>query len=283
MRLSRLSAAVLAVGLVFGAQPAVATHAGLIDQQQTTFEVRYSCGIGTVPGNVAQVVTPSATAWAQVELLLAVSASGPGSSLTLNVRNDAIDGPIIGSASVVLPDPPGGGLHWIPFHFEPAVPLTPGIAVFLEVHLESQIATWAGSGLDPYAGGSSWSNCLAEFLVEVPSRDFAFVTYAPAGGDADGDGLPDAVDPDTIGAAIEGLPSDAMSHGHRTAMQARLEGIEAIITTGDAAAAVAALHDLRRRVDGCGVAADLNDWITHCPSQLTVRAMIDAMIVALDG
>jgi hypothetical protein len=274
------AAAILMASLLLAAAPVAASHAGPIDQEQTDWELGGSCFNGIEPARLAQGVNPSADAWAQVDLSLRVSPAGPGSVVTLNVRDDGIDGPIIGSSSTVLPS--GFAFQWISFHFDPSVPLTPGTPVFLELRLQALTGSWGFSEADPYAGGSAWANCLPGIVAEHPARDFAFVTYAPSD-DGDGDGLPDAVDPDTIGAVVEGLPGDALSDGHRTAMLARLESIEASVASGDSAEAITQLENLRRRVDGCGTTAGMDDWIVDCPSQLIVRGMIDDMITALGG
>ena len=40
---------------------------------------------------------------------------------------------------------------------------------------------------------------------------------------------------------------------------------------------------MRRRVDGCGTAADQNDWIVDCTAQLQVRTLIDLFISNLQA
>ncbi len=82
--------------------------------------------------------------------------------------------------------------------------------------------------------------------------------------------------------AINALPRNVVhSEGNRTAMLARLDGIEAEIGRGNIAQAMHHLLNLRRWVDGCASATDKaqgNDKITDCAAQLSIRAHIDAVI-----
>lgn len=108
----------------------------------------------------------------------------------------------------------------------------------------------------------------------------------PLDPDSDGDGIPDGSDPDSLADLLDSLADAVFASGdggHRTAMQSRLDGIEADILAGDLAAAVRKLENLRRRVDGCGSAADMNDWIVDCPAQVEVRDLIDTLIAGLGG
>jgi hypothetical protein len=38
------------------------------------------------------------------------------------------------------------------------------------------------------------------------------------------------------------------------------------------------LTTLRRRVDGCGSAADGNDWIVDCTQQVKIRSLVDILL-----
>jgi hypothetical protein len=82
--------------------------------------------------------------------------------------------------------------------------------------------------------------------------------------DSDGDGLPDASDPDTVAALVTGLdPRDFSAPGHRIAILSRLDGAPAQVLAGNVEEAIRQLENLQRRVDGCVTAgvADSNDWI----------------------
>ena len=96
--------------------------------------------------------------------------------------------------------------------------------------------------------------------------------------------VPRCSSPTAVASYVNGLPpSSFSSHGQKNAMLARLENIKQKILSGDSAGALQDLENLRRKVDGCGNAADNNDWITDCAAQLQVRTMIDQIITSLGG
>lgn len=102
--------------------------------------------------------------------------------------------------------------------------------------------------------------------------------------DDDNDGLPDDSDPDTVADAVIAIPDASFNGpGNKNAFLTRLEGVEASILAGKLAQAVQELENLRRHVDGCGTAADSNDWITDCAAQTEVRALIDTLIASLSS
>jgi len=87
-----------------------------------------------------------------------------------------------------------------------------------------------------------------------------------------------------IATAVDGLPDGAFkAGGHRTAMSARLAGIQASMDTGKADQAIHHLANLRRQVDGCGAKADMDDWIVDCEAQLEIRVLLDDLIADLGG
>ncbi len=102
--------------------------------------------------------------------------------------------------------------------------------------------------------------------------------------DDDNDGIPDDSDPGTVADVIITLPDTHFhSLGNKNAFLSRLAEIEQLILAGHRDQAVQELRNLRRRVDGCGAAADNNDWITDCASQLQVRTLIDMLIANLSS
>jgi hypothetical protein len=40
---------------------------------------------------------------------------------------------------------------------------------------------------------------------------------------------------------------------------------------------------LRRRLDGCGVLPDTNDWIRACTDQVAVRQLVDLLIANVEA
>ena len=69
--------------------------------------------------------------------------------------------------------------------------------------------------------------------------------------------------------AVAALPSSAFTpgQGHGEAILAQLAKIESQLAKGRTADAIEKLRQLRRHLDGCGSAADRNDWIDDCAAQ----------------
>ena len=112
--------------------------------------------------------------------------------------------------------------------------------------------------------------------------DLIEVTYAtnPNQADSDGDGLADGEDVEFVQHAIESVPASyfkSTGAGSQDAVLAILETVEASLLKGHEAVALQQLSNLHSRVDGCGWAADNNDWITDCAAQLTLRSLIELL------
>ena len=116
----------------------------------------------------------------------------------------------------------------------------------------------------------------------------------PLDADSDDDGIPDGIDPDSIAAAVVGLPLDVFANsadpeGQRIAMLSLLGAIEVAIADSDVRRALILLENLRRKVDGCpaavtpGETSGKNDWIVDCDAQRTIRGLIDILITNLGG
>lgn len=100
----------------------------------------------------------------------------------------------------------------------------------------------------------------------------------PLDEDSDDDGIPDGSDPDSLTGLIEALPASAFAGGdigHRDAILDILNEAEEKIATGDVAAALRLLKNLRRHLDGCGSVADNNDWLVDCDAQILLRELLD--------
>jgi len=152
------------------------------------------------------------------------------------------------------------------------------------------VAQLGGSLTAP--GGCNALRNLGLFMPDMPSYRAAdvdgdgLICFIELGGDSDGDGIPDAQDPDLLAAVLETVPDEAFGSGgggHRTATQAILEALEAEIARGDFDDAVRGLRLLRTHFDGCGATADSDDWIMECSTQLHVRNWIDTLITNLGG
>jgi hypothetical protein len=106
----------------------------------------------------------------------------------------------------------------------------------------------------------------------------------PLDEDTDGDGLEDGEDVEFLQNALNNLADSAFQNGEpglRTALQTMLDSVEAKAAGGQIAQAVQVLTNMRKRVDGCGAAADTNDWIVDCASQIEIREFIDLLITNL--
>jgi hypothetical protein len=154
--------------------------------------------------------------------------------------------------------------------------------------LGNQGNSWSGDPAISADGRVVAFGSLASNLVvgDTNGTDDVFVHDRQTVSDTDGDGIPDDSDPDVLSAFLETLPDEAFkshSGGLRTAMQSLLDNVERAILSGDLRGAIQKLRNLRRHVDGCGATAGSNDWVTHCPSQIEVREMIDSLIANLGG
>jgi hypothetical protein len=105
----------------------------------------------------------------------------------------------------------------------------------------------------------------------------------PLDEDSDDDGLLDGSDTEFIEAGVDQTPDAAWKDGVaglRTAADQHLAAIEAATGPGSPDELLL-LRNLRRRFDGCGEVADSNDWVSGCPTQLEIRALLDILAVNL--
>ncbi|MBD0292065.1 MAG: cadherin-like domain-containing protein [Jiangellaceae bacterium] len=131
-----------------------------------------------------------------------------------------------------------------------------------------------------FTGAESFTYRAADGNGAVSAVTTVTITVLPV--DGDNDGIPDTQDPDRVAAVVSPLPDSAFANGeHRQPMLNRLDAIEQLIASGEFASARAELQSLRRKVDGCGAAADTNDWIVDCDAQRQVRAVIDDLLAQL--
>ena len=78
-------------------------------------------------------------------------------------------------------------------------------------------------------------------------------------------------------------PAAFRTGGQRDALLSVLADTEAANASGDTDEAVHKLQNLRRRVDGCPPAADMNDWIIDCTAQVAFRTLLDELIAGLSS
>jgi hypothetical protein len=94
-----------------------------------------------------------------------------------------------------------------------------------------------------------------------------------------------AADITALRTAVAALPNSVVhAPGNRTAMLARIDGIQAEIARGNIAQAMHHLQNLRKWVDGCTSPtgkAQGNDKLGDCAAQITIRNLIDSVIDTL--
>ena len=103
----------------------------------------------------------------------------------------------------------------------------------------------------------------------------------PLDADSDDDGLPDGRDVEFLQNALASLPDGVFRDaggGQRTALLSTLDAAERLLARGRTERAVALLAGLRGHLDGCGVAAERDDWIVACETQLEVRTLLDLLL-----
>lgn len=101
----------------------------------------------------------------------------------------------------------------------------------------------------------------------------------PRDKDSDHDSVVDCQDVDWIVDALGRIPPTAFAAMVvPTKLAARLHKAEDRTRLGDLATARTALEGLREGLDGCGAAADGDDWLVDCTSQLELRALMDVVL-----
>jgi hypothetical protein len=104
----------------------------------------------------------------------------------------------------------------------------------------------------------------------------------PLDPDTDHDGIPDGKDVEFLQNVLDTFPPGAFkASGNRVALKANLEAIEDQIRKGKISQALRELDRLRTRVDGCGTAAQSDDWIIDCGSQTAFRKLLDLLAANL--
>ncbi len=106
----------------------------------------------------------------------------------------------------------------------------------------------------------------------------------PLDADSDDDGIPDGEDVEWIQGSINTLPDNVFQGiGNRTAIITELDAVESMIAKGKISQALNQLKLLRTHMDGCGAAANNDDWIVDCATQIKIRALIDLLIANLSN
>jgi hypothetical protein len=132
-------------------------------------------------------------------------------------------------------------------------------------------------------------NCAREATETDPNNpdsdadglnDRIEVTYGtdPLDADSDDDGIPDGQDPQFIQNAVNALDVSLFnSAGNKTAFLSALVDIDKLVGAGKIDQAKNKIDLLRAHVDGCGATVDGTDWIVDCPTQVTIRGLLDPL------
>ena len=123
----------------------------VFDQQSSTDET-YSSGGARIQfyGFVGQSFTPSLSTvgFIRVKLYDMAPANGVGATLVMNLRSNAINGPILGTTTLVLGNGFSGSTNFI---FPNAVPVSPSLTYFFETTVQAG-DNWGITSLDNLPG-----------------------------------------------------------------------------------------------------------------------------------
>ncbi len=151
---------------------------GLVDQQHLAGPSGPGTNCGKEPGHLVQSVTPGACQWETVRLL--INRGNATGDVTLHIRAEAPDGPVLATATASLPSTEPKEMFWATFTFAPPVRVTPGEQVFLDLEVRDFIGV-KHTLSDPYPGGTQWAKCAHHRHFQLSDRaDQAFSTHIPA-------------------------------------------------------------------------------------------------------
>ena len=175
-RFKTVSIAVLSVVMLLAVP--VFSH-GTVDQQ---FSGPFSVDLGiNATGGIAQGFTPTTTNVGAVDIFLDGSGSAPSIPLTINLRDGAFNGPILGSSTVVLPAGITGSPaspYTLHVDFATPIPVVPGNQYYIQVDPDGGFYGAASAFGDPYPGGQGYQgdfNCCG---LDIGFRTY-FVVPAP--------------------------------------------------------------------------------------------------------
>jgi hypothetical protein len=131
-------------------------------------------------GSLFQSFTPGASALAAIDIRLKTGGEFPSSGYetTVNLRSDSPNGPLLGTATVLVPGPQTVGSQLeVRFDFSPVIPLSPGNPYLIEwisPFEGGRILTWMTADRDSYSGGTAFG-CTG---IASLDDDLIFKTYA---------------------------------------------------------------------------------------------------------
>lgn len=134
----------------------------LVFDQQSSANESYSSGGVPIQfyGFVGQSFTPSLSTvgFIRVKLYDGVPANGVGATLVMNLRSNAINGPILGTTTLTLANGFSGSTNFI---FGTAIPVVPSLTYFFETTVQSGddwgIRTMDSTVIDNYPNGFTYA------------------------------------------------------------------------------------------------------------------------------
>ncbi len=133
----------------------------VFDQQSSTDETYSSNSVAIqFVGFVGQSFTPSLSTvgFVRIKLFDISPANGVGATLVMNLRSNAINGPILGTTTLVLGNGFAGSTNFI---FPGAIPVVPSLTYFFETSVQSgdlwAIRSMDSSTVDNYLNGFMYS------------------------------------------------------------------------------------------------------------------------------
>jgi hypothetical protein len=150
--------------------------------QVNTVAPSKSRGCGVPPcglGSLFQSFTPSESSLGAVDLQLQAGGSFTATqyATTVNIRSEAPEGPVLGTATAFVEGPLGAGAKpTVRFQFSPTIEVTPGDTYIIDWVCSVEggsVLTWTAATGDPYWGGTAFG-CTG---VAIEDEDFIFTTY----------------------------------------------------------------------------------------------------------
>lgn len=166
----------------------------IFDQQSSTDETHNTGGLSLqFYGFVGQSFTPSLSAvrFVRVKLVDLASANGIGGTLVMNLRSNAINGPILGTTTLTLENGFSGSTNFV---FANAIPVVPSLTYFFETSVitgdDWAVRTMSNvpgdnypngmvfGGLFPASAGDLW---FREGIIVVPEPTTVSLMFVGGG------------------------------------------------------------------------------------------------------
>jgi len=150
---------------------------GIMDQSftgPTNVALQIELGVGLLP--IGQEFTPTANNLIGVDVILTPNTNAPQATLTVNIREGVIAGPILGTTTQIKNMPGLGNSATVHFDFPSKISLSTcnPICVIEVFATPNNSVAWHADTLNnnPYPSGSAYLNGILS-----PTRDMTFTTY----------------------------------------------------------------------------------------------------------